>query len=408
MSTTKEVTFEELKLHCHSNDAWIGLYGKVYDITSWMKNHPGGSFVLELTAGREATNIFEAYHLLKTKNLIETKSKFIGVLKTTELPIYKNSEFYIDLKQRIEKYFQSKRIRNTKELTKFQILNTFFILAGLTYTYYLSSYSLNQTILSRIFYAILSGLFFHFSMVHIWHDLSHMAYTKNPYIWQYFGNMCDIYCGISLCNWRHRHTVGHHTYTNVAGVDPDLGIYKASPKKPIMDYRVPDTISFPSWFQPIIYLYTVTQMQMDDFISYRRGAMENIKINSKGFTQDTWFYFSKLFFLFHRLILPSFYIGFLVALLVFIVQELASGGIFGFFAQITHISTEMEWPEDKYINKDWGQLQIETARDYCVDSGFWQYLSGYLNCQIVHHLFPGINPHFYPELGLILFQFLIF
>jgi hypothetical protein len=40
------------------------------------------------------------------------------------------------------------------------------------------------------------------------------------------------------------------------GVDPDLGIYKASPKKPIMDYRVPDTISFPSWFQPIIYLYT--------------------------------------------------------------------------------------------------------------------------------------------------------
>jgi acyl-lipid (8-3)-desaturase len=58
----------------------------------------------------------------------------------------------------------------------------------------------------------------------------------------------------------------------------------------------------------------------------------------------------------------------------------------------------MEWPEDKFINKDWGILQIETARDYCVDSYFWTYLSGYLNYQIIHHLFPGINPHFYPEL----------
>ena len=64
-------------------------------------------------------------------------------------------------------------------------------------------------------------------------------------------------------------------------------------------------------------------MQMDDFISYRRGAMENISINSKGVLQDSWFYFSKFIYLFHRLILPSFYISFPVALLVFIIQQLA-------------------------------------------------------------------------------------
>ena len=103
--------------------------------------------------------------------MIESKSKFIGELKTTELPLYKNSDFYIELKKRVEQHFYSIRIRNTKELTKFQLFNTVFILSGLIYTYYLSSYSLDQTILSRMFYAVLSGLFFHFSMVHIWHDL---------------------------------------------------------------------------------------------------------------------------------------------------------------------------------------------------------------------------------------------
>jgi hypothetical protein len=38
--TPKQVNFEELKLHCHSHDAWVGIYGKVYDMTSWIQNHP--------------------------------------------------------------------------------------------------------------------------------------------------------------------------------------------------------------------------------------------------------------------------------------------------------------------------------------------------------------------------------
>jgi hypothetical protein len=164
---------------------------------------------------------------LSTKNSIHSNLKYIGELKTTELPVYKNSDFYLELKGRIEGYLKNKGIKNTKELSNFQVFNTFFVLFGLMFFYYMSSYSLNQNILNRVVYALLSGLFFHFSMVNFIDSKdrftfgmickfyfiltsfrSHMAFTKYPFVWQYFGNMCDIFCGISLCNWRHRHTIG--------------------------------------------------------------------------------------------------------------------------------------------------------------------------------------------------------
>ena len=39
------------------------LYGKQYDLSSFLINHPGGSFVLERTKGLEdITPLFESYH----------------------------------------------------------------------------------------------------------------------------------------------------------------------------------------------------------------------------------------------------------------------------------------------------------------------------------------------------------
>ena len=34
----------------------------VYDATSWVEKHPGGSTILEQYAGRDATDAFMAYH----------------------------------------------------------------------------------------------------------------------------------------------------------------------------------------------------------------------------------------------------------------------------------------------------------------------------------------------------------
>jgi len=140
-------------------------------------------------------------------------------------------------------------------------------------------------------------------------------------------------------------------------------------------------------------------MQYDDFISFARGSMENEKINDVGLYQTFKFYSLKLIYYTHRIFLPIYLgRGIFSTLFLFGVTEAIGGLLFGYFSQITHVSEDIEWPSDKPIPGDWATLQVRTAADYAPDSFFWTYLSGYLNYQIVHHLFPSVAPHHYHEL----------
>ncbi|OWZ26522.1 cytochrome b5 [Cryptococcus neoformans c45] len=52
-------TFETLAQHNTREDLWMLLHNKVYDVTAFMDEHPGGDEVLLEEAGRDATEAFE-------------------------------------------------------------------------------------------------------------------------------------------------------------------------------------------------------------------------------------------------------------------------------------------------------------------------------------------------------------
>ncbi|KFB45609.1 AGAP008363-PA-like protein [Anopheles sinensis] len=54
----KQITLNEVSYHDSYDDCWIVLYDRVYDITSFLKMHPGGHDVLVENAGRDATIAF--------------------------------------------------------------------------------------------------------------------------------------------------------------------------------------------------------------------------------------------------------------------------------------------------------------------------------------------------------------
>jgi cytochrome b involved in lipid metabolism len=63
------VTFQELQMHNTEQDCWVVLHDDVYDLTSYAKDHPGGSFLVTDLAGKDGTGSFDAFHpvqLLKT------------------------------------------------------------------------------------------------------------------------------------------------------------------------------------------------------------------------------------------------------------------------------------------------------------------------------------------------------
>ncbi|XP_036399782.1 cytochrome b5-like [Megalops cyprinoides] len=58
-SNVKYYTLEEIKQHNTSKDTWLIIHDKVYDITSFLEEHPGGEEVLLEQAGADATESFE-------------------------------------------------------------------------------------------------------------------------------------------------------------------------------------------------------------------------------------------------------------------------------------------------------------------------------------------------------------
>uniref|UniRef100_A0A8C0PXJ9 Cytochrome b5 n=2 Tax=Canis lupus familiaris TaxID=9615 RepID=A0A8C0PXJ9_CANLF len=57
--TVKYYTLEEIQKHNHSKSTWLILHHKVYDLTKFLEEHPGGEEVLREQAGGDATENFE-------------------------------------------------------------------------------------------------------------------------------------------------------------------------------------------------------------------------------------------------------------------------------------------------------------------------------------------------------------
>uniref|UniRef100_G3UJR3 Cytochrome b5 n=1 Tax=Loxodonta africana TaxID=9785 RepID=G3UJR3_LOXAF len=55
----KYYTLDEIKEHNHNKSTWIILHHKVYDVTKFLNEHPGGEEVLREQAGGDATENFE-------------------------------------------------------------------------------------------------------------------------------------------------------------------------------------------------------------------------------------------------------------------------------------------------------------------------------------------------------------
>lgn len=58
VSTLLRVTPSELKRHNTMEDAWTAIQGKVYNITPYIRFHPGGQDTLMRVAGRDGTRLF--------------------------------------------------------------------------------------------------------------------------------------------------------------------------------------------------------------------------------------------------------------------------------------------------------------------------------------------------------------
>ncbi|KAJ3695938.1 hypothetical protein LUZ60_001315 [Juncus effusus] len=70
-TTTKYITFSEVSKHSTRDSAWIVVHDHVYDCTSFLKDHPGGTDSILINAGTDCTEEFDAIHSNKAKELLD-------------------------------------------------------------------------------------------------------------------------------------------------------------------------------------------------------------------------------------------------------------------------------------------------------------------------------------------------
>ena len=58
----KKYTFDDVQQHRSQDSCWVVLYGSVYDVTSFLPEHPGGSKIILQLAGTDATEEYDPIH----------------------------------------------------------------------------------------------------------------------------------------------------------------------------------------------------------------------------------------------------------------------------------------------------------------------------------------------------------
>lgn len=77
---TNIYTITDVASHNTVNDAWIIIKGKVYDVTTWIKKHPGGNIIMK-GVGKDATELFIRFgHSPSAEKIL--KNYYIGSLSS--------------------------------------------------------------------------------------------------------------------------------------------------------------------------------------------------------------------------------------------------------------------------------------------------------------------------------------
>jgi cytochrome b involved in lipid metabolism len=88
----QEYSFSDVYKHNLKNDLWIIINGKVYDVTKWIRKHPGGDILLLGIAGQDASMPFVSYHDQKKIDLLIRRFEIGSVKNYKSTKLAKNFE----------------------------------------------------------------------------------------------------------------------------------------------------------------------------------------------------------------------------------------------------------------------------------------------------------------------------
>eukprot|EP01127_Copromyxa_protea_P004315 TRINITY_DN14192_c0_g1_i1.p1 TRINITY_DN14192_c0_g1~~TRINITY_DN14192_c0_g1_i1.p1 ORF type:complete len:434 (-),score=83.73 TRINITY_DN14192_c0_g1_i1:28-1293(-) len=363
--------------------------GVEYDITEFMKHHPGGDNMLILAAGRDSSVLYHSYHRrLEVADAALDKLPIVSKNKT-RLPSEFETPLWKTLKQRVNRYFET--TRQGSRGNSFMYLKSLTLIALTYFTYYLA--------IIKGYYLLcpLLGFFMAVNGLSIQHDGNHGAFSKNYYLNTIAGIVNDVVVGGSSLMWRHQHVVSHHAYPNDVVKDTDS--YSNFPilrLNPALEHKW--YFNYQHYYYPLVYMWLGISYYIDDVRAFLKTKYLHVPLQPLRPVDYITFYGGKLIFSLIMVVTPIYLYGWDGLWKYILPVELIGGEFLASTFVVSHNTEEIHY---NYDGGDWAEMQIRSSANWSPHSTFWWLVSGGLNFQIEHHLFPGICHVHYPAISKI-------
>ena len=224
----------------------------------------------------------------------------------------------------------------------------------------------------------------------VMHDANHGATSSSARLNRVISLSLDL-LGASSLLWREKHNLNHHTYTNIAGADPDLE--GGSPFLRLAPWQ-----RRRAWhrFQHLYVwvLYAVFPLKwwfFDDLRELPRLRARE-KLTLLG---------GKAVFLCWAVVLPALLHPGWGLVVVWAVALATLGNVLAAVFQLAHCVGKADFVTPGGPRGDWAEHQVATTVDFAPANPVLAWYLGGLNFQVEHHLFARVCHVHYPALAKV-------
>lgn len=235
------------------------------------------------------------------------------------------------------------------------------------------------------------------------HDGGHDAYSRSKWANRLSAASLDLVGGSSYV-WRWKHTIMHHTFTNVEGHDEDIDSAPFLRLAPGQRRRA--LHRFQHWYAWILFGFLPGKWTYwDDFSSLVHGKVGHRTIPRPRGMDLAVFFAGKIAYtawVFAIPMLAGHSLGLVLGMYAFC--ALVTGVTLAVVFQAAHCVVEAEFPApaaDGRLARGFGEHQLATTMDFAPDNPVLTWYLGGLTHQVEHHLFPRVSHVHYKALAPI-------
>jgi fatty acid desaturase len=333
---------------------------------------------------RDSTILFESHHLEKSQGLVTKalKEKLTVVGEFVGENEGGDAAFFTLLRRRVHERLRSLQI-NQHYGTKFILTE----MAVCLVLYFASTFAvgLYASYLAAALLGLLTG-----RMGFLMHSGNHASASSSKAI-NTFAALCMDLVGASSVVWRYQHQVSHHMYPNdpVRDMDTHSGkpVVRFHPKHPLLSWHKINPLATMLGMSGV----TLKWIFSDFYRAFVNPYVANIRVNMSVAEKASMLLFKLQWFALH-VALPLYFHGLATTVKLLLVTL----SISAYYMSGTFIVNHIQEGLTADPKRHWAERQVLASANWAPGSVFYNWLSGGLNHQIEHHLFPAMSIYVYP------------